>query len=277
MKRRIALAAIATTLLSGCAGSATGVQSALPPGARYVAMGSSYAAGPGLSPPKPGTPARCARSPLNYATLLAARLNLDLVDASCSGATSAHILGPWNELSAQIDAVTPDTRLVTVTIGGNDVGFVMNLHIGSCSVASSDKPCPALRLPSESDWTKLESNLRTIARQVHARAPAARLLFVDYVTLLPKHGSCAAAPLSPDSAEAVGSLGKRLGALTARVARDEHAGLLPAGALSRHHTPCDVQPWSVGIPGSAPGAPWHPNAAGHAAIAEALGQYLTKR
>jgi len=268
---------MAVALLSSCAGSSTGVQSALPPGARYVAMGSSYAAGPGLSPPKPDTPTRCTRSPLNYATLLATRLKLDLVDASCSGATTAHILGPWNELPAQIDAVTPEARLVTVTIGGNDVGFVTNLYIGSCSSATSDKPCPALRLPQEADWTKLEANLRAIARQVHTRAPTAKLVFVDYVTLLPEHGSCAAAPLSPENAAAVSSLGKRLGALTAKVAHEERADLIAAGTLSRHHTPCDAQPWSVGTMGSAPGAPWHPNAAGHAGIAEALGKSLAKR
>ncbi|GGC13951.1 hypothetical protein GCM10011494_35940 [Novosphingobium endophyticum] len=36
------------------------------------------------------------------------------------GATTAHILGPWNELPAQIDALTDDTALVTVTIGVAD-------------------------------------------------------------------------------------------------------------------------------------------------------------
>jgi phospholipase/carboxylesterase len=39
---------------------------------------------------------------------------LDLTDASCSGATTQHLLAPWNELPAQLDALRPDTRLVTV-------------------------------------------------------------------------------------------------------------------------------------------------------------------
>ena len=45
----------------------------------------------------------------------------------------AHVLAPWNELPAQIDAVTPDTRLVTITIGGNDLNYIGNLFmVGRC-------------------------------------------------------------------------------------------------------------------------------------------------
>lgn len=224
---------------------------------------------------KPGSAARCGRSSLSYATLLAARLNLDLVDASCGGATTAHLLGPWNELPPQIDAVTPDARLVTVTIGGNDVGFVMNLMIGSCA-PQNGRTCPPLRLGSEADWAKVESNFREIARQVHKRAPSANLVFVDYVSLLPKITLCAAIPLSAAHADSVRQIAKRLAEINVRVAREEGAQLLKAGELSSSHTPCDKEPWSVGAPKSAPGAAWHPNAAGHAAIADELAKMLRR-
>lgn len=52
-------------------------------------------------------------------------MGLNLVDVSCGGATTAHILGAWSELAPQIDAVTSDTKLVTVTIGGNDLNYVV--------------------------------------------------------------------------------------------------------------------------------------------------------
>ena len=55
-----------------------------------------------------------------------------MVDVSCSGATTAHILKRWGGLPPQIDAVTPAARLVTVTIGGNDVGYVGGLMAASC-------------------------------------------------------------------------------------------------------------------------------------------------
>ncbi len=276
MKRAIGVIA-SMTMLSACTAGHTSIKSALPNGARYVAMGSSYAAGPGLGAIKPDTPPRCQRSPLNYATLLASRLHLDLVDASCGGATTEHILGPWGELPPQLDAITPDTRLVTVTIGGNDVSFVMNLMIANCdSSAQPTRPCSSIRHVTEADWKKLESNFRMIARQVHARAPAAQLVFVDYISILPRRGVCLSIPISPANAAELRATARRLADINIRVAHDEGADLLRAGRISRDHTACDPAPWSNGAPGTAPGAPWHPNASGMKAIAEALANKLER-
>ena len=262
--------------LTGCAVPDTGINSALTPGARYVAMGSSYAAGAGITPFKSGGPVRCGQSSLSYATLLAARLNLELVDASCGGATTEHILGSWKELPPQIDAVTPETRLVTITIGGNDVSFVTNLMIGSCTVtAPGSSTCPPLRSVTEADWTKLENNFREIARQVHKRAPLAKLVFVDYVSIMPQGKPCVAVPLAGANADFLRQTAKRLADINVKVAREEGALLIKAGVLTRSHTPCDPDPWSAGAPGTAKGAPWHPLAAAHAAIADALSKKLT--
>lgn len=52
------------------------------PGDRYIALGSSFAAGPRLRPRSPGSPRRAMRSSVNYAHLLAERLGLHLRDAS---------------------------------------------------------------------------------------------------------------------------------------------------------------------------------------------------
>src|SRR5450631_839287 len=99
-------------------------------GKTYVALGDSYAAGFGL--PK-ATPTRtqypgCGQTSLDYPHRLAALLKLRLTDASCSGATTADFYTPQSVPGppppAQLDVVKarqPD--LVTVTIGGNDLGF----------------------------------------------------------------------------------------------------------------------------------------------------------
>ncbi|HMC94522.1 MAG TPA: GDSL-type esterase/lipase family protein, partial [Polyangia bacterium] len=115
-------ALLAATLLAAGAAQAQGP--------RYVAMGSSYAAGPGITRPADDPPDRCGRSADNYAHQLARRRGLDLADVSCGGAVTASILAPWNGHPAQIDAVTPATSLVTVTIGGNDVGLIAGLGAG---------------------------------------------------------------------------------------------------------------------------------------------------
>ena len=60
----------------------------IPPGSRYVAMGSSFAAGPGLPTRVPGSPRRAGRSTGNYAHIVARALSLDLYDVTFSGATT---------------------------------------------------------------------------------------------------------------------------------------------------------------------------------------------
>src|ERR1700749_3285267 len=102
----------------------------IPAGSRYVAMGSSFAAGPGISPRAAGSPRRAGRSSGHYAHLLARPLWLDLHDVTYSGATTGDILRPSAVgQPAQLDAVTPGTRLVTITAGGNDVGFLPRLTL----------------------------------------------------------------------------------------------------------------------------------------------------
>ena len=104
----------------------------IPAGSRYVAMGSSFAAGPGISPRAAASPRRAGRSSGNYAHLVARPLGLDLHDVTYSGATTGDILRPSAAgQPAQLDAVTPDTRLVTITAGGNDVGFLPRLTLAS--------------------------------------------------------------------------------------------------------------------------------------------------
>jgi lysophospholipase L1-like esterase len=277
----VAFLALTLTACSLVGGKPQGAETKT--GGRYVAMGSSMAAGPGLGPPKPGTPARCTRTFANYPTRLAEKLRLTLFDATCSGATTEHILGPWNELPPQIDAVTRDTRLVTLTIGGNDLNYVGGLLAAGCgsegtiSIAGSTFPCPPRRTPDAADYAKVEANLREIARQVKARAPKARLVFVQYITLVPD-SLCEATPISPEDAGTARAIAERLAAITAKVARETGSLLLAADELSRNHTPCDAEPWAVGSPpdyDGSQGAPWHPNATGMRGVADALAVKLS--
>ncbi len=252
-----------------------------PEGSHYVALGSSFAAGAGIGTIKPDAPVRCGRSAENYASLLAARLRLTLDDQTCNGARTPHLLGNWNELAAQLDAVRPDTRLVTATIGGNDLnyaGYLLGTGCGAdkmLSIRGVKMACPPRDIPTEGDYAVLERTMRQIVRQVKLRAPHARFIFVQYVTLVPQR-PCGAASLSPEQASVARTIGRRLAAITARVARLEGAEILAADRLSRHHTPCDAEPWSIGwqeMPGHN-GLLWHPTRLGHAEIANALLRWL---
>ncbi len=252
-------------------------------------MGSSYAAGPGIGEPADPGNDRCRRSSENYAHLLAGKRALVLRDVSCGGATTAHILGPWSELPAQIDAVTSDTQLVTVTIGGNDLNYMGSLFGGACHVlppAEGDaRPCSPPPSPSEEAYRQVTEGLRKIAEEVRRRAPGARLIFVDYLTVLPDQGSCAITPMRAQDADNSRTIARRLAAITAKVAEETGAEVLTASKLSHGHDACSSDPWMNGfIPPAGPNqpnnrpaiVPYHPNLKGMTAIAEALDQRLSQ-
>ncbi|MBL8560548.1 MAG: SGNH/GDSL hydrolase family protein [Hyphomonadaceae bacterium] len=280
--KTIALTAAALLGLLACTHT---VAPSVPAGARYVNMGSSFAAGSGTGASPPGAVARCYQSAVSYARLLAGRLSLSLDDVSCGGATSAHVLGAWNELPPQIDAVTAETRLVTITVGGNDLGFAGNLIAASCDpgevvrVAGMSVPCPPQRAAPEDAYARLAENMNEIARQVAARAPQARLIFIQYVTLVPAT-QCPNSRLSEDEAAALRGIARRLAEITAHAAETNGASVLRVDLASAGHTPCDSDPWSVGFPrdyDETQGAPWHPNKRGMEAIAAQLEAALSRR
>ena len=264
----------------------------VPSGSRYVAMGSSFAAGPGVTKSADEPPTRCSRSTDNYAHQLARKRKLQLVDVSCGGATTAHILGRWNDLAPQVDAVTPDTRLVTVTIGGNDLGYIGSLYASSCSGAEpaqqpsfcrpragvdSEARSRALAAPTEEAWAALEARLEAIATEVRLRSPAAELVFVDYLTVLPETELCSQTPLSKEAAAQARATAKRLAELTAAVAQRTKARIVRASQMSIGHDACSTDPWVTGFIAPAGGerfAPYHPNLRGMAALADALDQVV---
>jgi hypothetical protein len=96
----------------------------------YVALGSSFAAGAGLGALEPGSPTLCARSVDGYPQQLARLRAVALVDMSCGGAVTRHLLhGGQYFQEPQVRTITRATRLVTLTIGGNDVGYVADLSM----------------------------------------------------------------------------------------------------------------------------------------------------
>lgn len=275
VKAAFALGALCVMLVSA---PVMAKRDAIPEGARYVAMGSSFAAGPGVGPVTPDTLVRCGRGTLNYPNLLAAKLKLELVDATCSGATTEHVLGPWKEVPPQIDSVDAATRLVTITIGGNDIAFVGNIFAAACEMMATPEPrCQPWRAVTEQEWQADEERMRKIVREVRTRAPKARIVLVDYITVLPSKGQCADLRIAAARLDYSRAAAKRLTRLTARVARAEGAEVLKFSRLSQRHAPCSAQPWSNGL--SAPsgdGIPVHPNKAGHRAAADALAGMLAR-
>lgn len=252
----------------------------LEPGTPYVALGSSYAAGAGIGPLQPGSPVRCQRTINNYPSLLTHRYKLRLTDVSCGGATTANLLSSWDELPAQLDAITANTRLVTVTIGGNDLNYMGALFGGSCraGVSTRQGPCPPPVHPDAAQYSRVEASLDAVAKGITRRAPQAQVVFVQYLTAIPE-ALCKRTAIAADDAATARAIARQLAKITARVATANAALVLPADEMSRDHTACAKQPWSHGLYDGydmAQGTPWHPAPEGHAAIAAALERLLAR-
>jgi lysophospholipase L1-like esterase len=254
----------------------------IPAGSRYVAMGSSFAAGPGLPSRVPRSPHRAGRSTGNYAHIVARTLGLDLHDVTFSGATTGDILEPAAAgRPAQLDAVTRDTALLTITAGGNDVGFVPRLTLASLPWPLPVLPAVRARIaelgsPSTTDerFERLGQNLAAIGREVHDRAPTCRVILIDYLTLLPPDGDDPGPP-PPTEITAWGrKIAARLAATTEEAASALGYDYVAASAASASHHAWSADPWTrrfhLSLRG---GAPYHPNTSGMAAVAELI---LTK-
>jgi lysophospholipase L1-like esterase len=246
-------------------------------GARYVALGSSFAAGPGIPSRAPGSPRAAGRSTGNYAHRVARQLGLDLVDVTFSGATTQEFVTSVKR-PAQVAAVTGSTRLVTVTGGGNDVGFAPRILFSSLPGPVQALPAIRRQLASFADpalteerFTQLRENLRQLAAQVKDRAPRCRLVFVEYLTVLPPDDGTATGRLSAEVADWGRAVARRMGQITQEVAAEADALFVPAGAASAAHHAWSADPWTNQFQlRFHDGAAYHPKAAGMAAVADLI-------
>lgn len=252
-------------------------------GAPYVAMGSSYAAGPNIGQSADTPPNRCARSASNAAHIFAQKVGLELKDVSCSGATTAHILGPWNELPAQVDALDADTRLVTVTIGGNDLGYMTAIGKLRCPSLSAEERgryfpngCTPFAPLTQEAKAKLAGDMDRMIATIHQRSPKARVLIVQYFSLMPAKGNCPATGLTDEEVAQIRPIATTLSAITEASVRPYRAfaRTVALDRASADHGICGAAPWSNG--GSPDmskkdGVNYHPNQAGMAAAAALIG------
>lgn len=283
-RRTIGRALLVVLVGSGAAFAPASAAAADEP-ASYVALGDSYAAGPGI-PTQYGTPPGCGRSTSNYPAVAAAALAAGtFTDASCSGATTEHLSRPQETQAGtnppQLDALTADTDLVTLTIGGNDIGF--SEIVGQCAARSPAEPggaaCRDHYHSSGSD--ELAARIEAAAPDVQAglqavqeRSPDADVLVVGYPTILPDSGpGCfPVVPYSPGDTEYLRETTKRLNDMLAAEAAIAGAEYVDTYTPTIGHDVCTAPgtKWVEGLTPTSPAAPLHPNALGMQAMAAAV-------
>ena len=244
--------------------------------APYVALGSSFAAGIGLGDRVSGSPIVCLRSMQGYPQQLARLIGLTLTDMSCSGAKTQHVLrGGQVFLGPQIEALGPDTRLVTLTIGGNDISYVGDLTFmalrnrGGFNGYLAGLVWQGAKPAKDRNFSQLQRNLIASLREIRRRAPKARVFVVPYPTILPKSGTCAKLGIDEQQASLMRSVGLRLAETTRSAAQEAGASFVDLADASMGHDACAAEPW---VNGSAPasGAAFHPTVAGAKGVAEQI-------
>ena len=150
----------------------------------YVALGDSYSSGLGAGS-YIGSSGSCDQSTNAYPALWdAANQPASYVSEACAGATTTTVL------SSQLSALSAATTLVSITVGGNDVGFTSVME--TCVLLPTGSCVSAVHHAEGLTATQLPGELDSVLNAIHADAPNARVVILDYPELydLSRSSSC---------------------------------------------------------------------------------------
>lgn len=264
------VAAAAALAVAGPAHAAAG---------RYVALGDSMASGP-LIPDITGN-VGCGRSTRNYAHDLASAMGLNLADLTCSGASTKHMTQSQDTSVAgvdtgtvppQFDALTADTALVTLTIGGNDVGLV-GIAQNCATLDPTATPCKGTyEAQVEQRTAEFEPKLSAVLDGIRQRSPNARIVVTGYGLYIKPNGCWPLQPVLPTDADFLQGSVNALNAVIKRQAEAHGDTYIDLVTPSAGHDSCQSasQRWLEGYVPVHPAAPLHPNQSGEAAYASVI-------
>jgi lysophospholipase L1-like esterase len=270
MRVRVVLATVAVLAVFASAAQAA---------PRFTALGDSYAAGPLI--PLPLSPFGCLKSSNNYGRIAQRTLAFaEYRDATCSGAETEDMAQPQDVSPGpnppQFDSLSADTALVTVTIGGNDIGFA-GIAEDCVSIVPFGSPCRDQYVQNGND--EISNRIAATAPLVDAvlqgirarTSQTTRILVVNYSAIFPHtgNGCYPRMPVARGDVTWLRSKQVELNAMLADRAAANGAGVVDVYSASAGRSACAssgtrwVEPF---IPGNA-AAPLHPNLRGMRAMA----------
>jgi len=269
---------------------------------KYVALGDSFASVGRIAPASWGPgPITCVRTDDAYPTVVARELGVGtFVNASCGGAVTDDFWAPGRTgAPPQLEALDAETDLVSVTIGGNDVGFAA--VILACAVRPNTAPelhpvidsvTPRLSRAFDFDSSAgcadvidrqtpaamevLDQRLDDVYAEIAERSPDARVVTVGYLAAVPEDDqiireSPACAPFMAISQEERGKVREFQDNIN-RVVREaaERNGATVVIPDEPGHSMCSpAETRWVDFTGVETGSvPIHPTSAGHAHVAD---------
>ncbi|MGH9187837.1 MAG: SGNH/GDSL hydrolase family protein [Acidimicrobiales bacterium] len=275
-QRRLVAAAITLITVATVAGQVPGSATAAP-GDVYVALGDSYTAGPLI--PNQIEPYGCLKSDHDYPHVAAPIVQATtLRDVSCSGATTDHMFQTQNVWPApnppQLDAVDGATTVVTLGIGGNDIGF--SDIVQECVTWNPfATPCRNRYLAGGVDQISQRiaaaaPKVASVLAAIHTRAPQADVFVVGYPAILPDtgYGCWPRLPIGWGDVPYLRAKEKELNTMLANQAAAGTASYVNTYTPSIGHDACASSGtrWVEPIIPANPAAPVHPNGRGMTAI-----------
>ena len=218
---------------------------------QYVALGDSFSSGVGTG--SYTLSSSCRRGVYAYPWLVAQqRADTSLTFVACSGATTGDLM------ANQIGSVTAATTIVTVTIGGNDIGFadlIVQCTLGSCSSALDSTRAT---LP-----TVLGPRLDAVYTAIRSRALTASVIVLGYPRMFSSAGCFGTFGISSTERTKANQLADALDQLVG--ARAAAAGLTYRSAVGPFsgHAVCSSSSWLNGLNLFSTSESYHPNRNGN--------------
>ena len=218
---------------------------------RYVALGDSFSSGVGTG--SYTLSSSCRRGVYAYPWLVAQqRANTSLTFVACSGATTTSLL------SNQIGSVTADTAIVSLTIGGNDIGF--SDLIVQCTLLDCSRALDNTRAGLA---TFLGPRLDSVYTAIRSRALGARVVVLGYPRIFSSAGCLGTLGITSTERAKANQLADALDALTATRAAAAGATYRSAVVPFTGHAVCSGSPWLNGLNLFNTVESYHPNRNGN--------------
>jgi lysophospholipase L1-like esterase len=252
------------------------VPSAPPTSLTYVALGDSYVAAPLV--PVTDVANGCFRSSNNYPSLVARKLGAKLDDRSCGGAdTSSFERSQYPDVPPQLSALKPDDDVVTVGIGGNDekvFGRLVNRCPALRAGDPNGSPCRTAMGSSGKDallaaLDRTGAKVTGLLREVHQRAPKAKVFVVGYPQIVSPGDACPELPLAKGDYAYAEQVNLALTEMLRTAAQATDSSYVDVWTASKGHDICSSDPWINGsVDNERQAARYHPFAKEQAAVAD---------
>lgn len=271
-----------SALLAGCTSGNAGL--------RYVSLGDSYTAAPGVG--SYVDPTGCFRSKDNYPNLLADKRGFHLVDVSCGSAQTGNGETPQKTsagktVEPQLDVLDDGTDVVTVGLGANDGGLIPRIifqcpaHLAAEPDQDSATPCTDQDKALDDGFSSvdvlagLSDQLVTLFDEIQDEAPNATVVAVGYPQIFPETDGCDLLPIPAGDVPWAAGIVRDLNKVMEAAADEAGIAFLDMQSVTRDHHMCADDPWIAGsetIPER--GAAFHPFPEEQELVAERLDQLL---